>query len=456
MNPFRVRWFAPAALAAVAWAATPSFGQHGQGGGHGEPAAQHEAPDTYAKAVAEIDERLKAIEGLIKGNKLDKVHAEAQVIVDIANTLAALALKPGSGVPREAIKEINVTAKALAGKFDAIDKAGDSGDGPGTRKVWGEMVELQKTLKRYASAGAPGGEHAHESYACPMHCEGTKTYDAPGKCPVCEMALKKITTDTYSVEVRPAGGTIATGKPVSLLFAIKDPSGAPVTRLETVHEKILHLLMVSRDLSWYAHEHPEVQKDGTFILTFTFPQAGDYVLFHDFTPPKVGQQVVQVALNVPGTAPAPVPLKADASQPKTVSGYTVTLDTGGAIETGGEAHLAYTITRDGKPVTDLQPYLGAMGHLVIISRDLKQFVHSHPHDGGEGEEHASGGMTGPKVDFEAFFTAPGLYKSWAQFQHMGKVITVPFTFEVRQGSGQSRPHEHGRKDPGQGHGGGHP
>ncbi len=441
MKSSNVRWFAPAALAFAAWAACPAFAQHGQQGGHGEPAAQHEAPDTYAKAVAEIDERLENIDGLIKGKKLDKVHAEAQVIVDIASTLAALALKPGSGVPRDAIKEINVTAKALAAKFDAIDKAGDSGDAAGTRRVWGEMVELQKTLRKFVPAGA--GQHPHESYACPMHCEGSKTYDQPGSCPVCKMALKKITTDKYSVDVVPMGGRIEAGKPVMLAFSIKDPSGAPVTKLDTVHEKILHLLMVSRDLSWYAHEHPELRPDGSLTLQFTFPRPGEYVLYHDFTPPQVGQQVVQVSINVPGAAPPPVPLKADASQPKTVDGYTVALDTGGKVTTGDETHLSYTITRGGAPVTDLVPYLGAMGHLVIISQDLKNFVHSHPHE--EGAEHGAHQMGGPTVDFEAYFEKPGLYKGWAQFQHMGKVITAPFTFEVRQGSGKGSPHEHGEK-----------
>lgn len=443
MKCFRVQWFAPAALALVAWAATPAFGQHGGEGGHGEPAAQHEAPDTYAAAVAEIDERLENIDGLIKGKKLDKVHAEAQVIVDVSNTLAALALKPGSGVPKEAVKEINLTAKALAGKFDAIDKTGDSGDEAGTKKVLAEMVSLQATLKKYAPGGTGAGEATHDVYYCPMHCEGSKTYDKPGKCPKCGMSLKKATTDKFTVEVKPlgtAGGKIEAGKPANFLFTLKDPTGLPVKAVEIVHEKPLHLLMVSKDLSWYAHEHPALQPDGTFTFAFTFPAGGEYTLFNDFTPKDVGMQVVPVTLKVEGTTPAAKALAGDADKPKTVDGYAVSLDTGGPVKTGDETHFVYTISKDGKPVTDLQPYLGAMGHLVIISQDLKQFVHSHPHE--EGDEHASGGETGPKIDFEAWFSAPGLYKGWAQFQHMGKVVTVPFTFNVAKGEGEAKPHEH--------------
>ena len=381
--------------------------EHGHGAGE-----KHETPDTYAAAIAEIDERLENIDKLIKTKKLDDVHAEAQVIVDVANTLAQLALKAGSGVPKEAVKEINLTAKALAGKFDAIDKAGDAGDAAGTTAVYNEMVALQATLKKRAPAGAAAG--------------------------------KKTTTDKFSVDVKPMGGAIEAGKPVTLRVTLKDPTGAPVTKLETAHEKTLHLLMVSKDLSWYAHEHPVVQPDGTFTLIFTFPQGGDYILYHDFTPSGVGQQVVQVPIKIEGAPAAAVALKVDADKPKTIDGYTIGLDTGGPVKTGGETHLAYTITKDGKPVTDLQPYLGAMGHLVIISQDLKRYVHSHPHE--EGAEHAACGKSGPKVDFEADFETPGMYKGWAQFQHNGKVITAPFTFEVKQGdaSTPATPHEHGK------------
>lgn len=441
--------------AALAFGAPAALAQHDAHGDqpekHGEAGGTHEAPDTYAAAIAEIDERLEKIGGLIKSKKLDDVHKEAEVVVNVANTLAALALKPGSGVARENVKEINKTAKELAGTFDAIDKAGDSGDEAGATKVLAEMTALQATLKKYAPAG--GGEQAaaHDSYYCPMHCEGSKTYDKPGKCPKCGMNLKKATTDKYSVAVKPAGGKIEAGKPASLTFTIKDPTGLAVTKVETVHEKLMHLLIVSKDLSWFRHEHPVVQKDGTFTLGFTFPVGGEYFLYHDFTPPNVGQQVVQVPLTVEGAAPTSVKLTIDDKAPKTIDGYTVTLDTGGPVKTGGETHLAFTITKDGKPVTTLAPYLGAMGHLVVISEDRSEFVHSHPHD--EGAQHAAA-ATGPKVDFEAMFMKPGIYKCWGQFNvgttESEKIVTAPFTFEVGQGDAASpavpshSPHEHGK------------
>lgn len=425
-------------------------GDHGQEGQKGGASTM---PTSYATAVQAIDMRMKNISRLIDAKKLDAVHAEAEVIRDVAKGLAQLALKADSGVPKDAVKEINIAAKALADKFEAIDEAGDSGNLDATKKVYQEMVGLQATLMKYVP----------EAYQCPMKCEGDKTYSKPGECPVCHMHLKKLNGEKYTVDVKPAEALQA-GKSTTIVFTIKDPQGQTVKTLETVHEKIMHLLMVSKDLSWYSHEHPQMQADGTFKLTFAFPAPGDYVLYHDFTPPAVGQQVVQVPITVPGKAAAPVALVVDSDKLKQVDGYTFKFSTKAPLRTEEESELIFEVTKDGKPITDLQPYLGAMGHLVIISQDLKNFVHSHPHEEGEEAGHSHDGKpegggehdghdakpmaaaAGPDIHFHAHFEAPGLYKGWGQFQHMGKILTVPVIMEVKEGTGtpgkESGGHKH--------------
>ena len=372
---------------------------------------------------------------------MDAAHDEADAAGSIARNLGALALKPGSGVAKEQVKQINLAGKALAEAGDRLHNAGEKKDSAGVTAAYKEMQKQFDSL----DAAAPS------VYFCPMHCEGAKTYDKPGTCPVCNMNLKKQTSDKFSVDIKPIGGKIEAGKPANFLFTLKDPTGLAVKTVEIVHEMPLHLLMVSKDLSWYAHEHPVLQPDGTFTFTWTFPAGGEYTLFNDFTPKDVGMQVVPVTLKVEGAPRAAVALAVDNDKPKIVDGYTVTLDTGGPVKTGGATHMAYTISKDGKPVTTLAPYLGAMGHLVIISEDRTQFVHSHPHESGAGHAGAAkSAMGGPKVDFEASFTVPGTYKGWAQF-NVGttakeKVITVPFTFIVAKGEGKGAApdgHKHG-------------
>ncbi|MCH8314555.1 MAG: hypothetical protein IIA64_01155 [Planctomycetes bacterium] len=118
-------------------------------GGHGEP-VDFSAPQTYAHAVEAIHAQLEKIESLMATGGLDRVHAEAAVIRDIANGIGQLALKDGSGVPREAVREINLTAKDLAATFGPIDQAGDSGNLAGTRIVYDQMVALFETLEKHA------------------------------------------------------------------------------------------------------------------------------------------------------------------------------------------------------------------------------------------------------------------------------------------------------------------
>jgi len=130
---------------------SPALAQHGHGEDeeHGKPAA-FVMPTTYKAAVKEIKYRLHEIAELIEDNKLAKVHAQADVIQKVGRVLGQLALKDGSGVPKEAVKDINLAGKDLAARFDAIDKAGDSGDMAGTRKAYEGMVTVAATLQKYA------------------------------------------------------------------------------------------------------------------------------------------------------------------------------------------------------------------------------------------------------------------------------------------------------------------
>ncbi len=277
-----------------------------------------------------------------------------------------------------------------------------------------------------ASAATPtAGGAAADAYTCPMHCEGEKTYDEAHRCPVCGMALGLADAPHYRVDVTPEA-PILPGVETTLTFTIADPDGKPVRRLEVVHEKLLHLLITSADLAWFAHEHPSRRRDGTFTLRMTFPAAGRYTLFHDFTPPRVGMQVVPVDVTVEGPPLAPTPLVVDADRPKTVDGYTAALTPSAPLVAGKNLSLAVSLSREGTPVTDLEPFLGAMGHLIIVSADRTRFVHSHPV-----ERSGARPTRGPEISFQCHFPAPGTYKAWAQFQRRGQVLTVPFTMEVR-------------------------
>ena len=108
---------------------------------------------------------------------------------------------------------------------------------------------------------------------------------------------------------------------------------------------------------------------------------------------------------------------------KTVAGLRVRLEATG-LTAGKEAVLRFTLAdaSTGAPVSDLEPFLGAAGHMLVVNADLTEANHAHP------EEQAA---RGPSVSFHPRMPAAGFYKLWVQFQRKGRVITVPFVVSVR-------------------------
>ena len=82
----------------------------------------------------------------------------------------------------------------------------------------------------------------------------------------------------------------------------------------------------------------------------------------------------------------------------------------------------------GEPVKDLERYLGAFAHALIVNEELTEYIHAHPEEMLEGTDIKSGG--GPDVVFHTLFPKGGRYKAWVQFQRAGKLSTVSFTFRV--------------------------
>ncbi|MFF8276964.1 hypothetical protein ACF05T_12765 [Streptomyces lateritius] len=214
----------------------------------------------------------------------------------------------------------------------------------------------------------------------------------------------------------------AVGKSV-LKFSIKDAGGRKVTAYTTEHGKELHFIVASRDLTVYRHLHPVRAADGTWSTPVDLPAAGGYKAFADFRPATPGAKGVTlgVDLSVPG-AYAPQPLPA-ATPTATVDGYQVTL--GGTLDPGKAGELRLTVAKGGKPVTDLEPYLGAYGHLVALRDGDLAYLHVHPNEGGPG----------PDVSFTATAPSAGTYRLFLDFQHGGTVRTAAFT--VHAGPGQA-------------------
>ena len=197
-------------------------------------------------------------------------------------------------------------------------------------------------------------------------------------------------------------------------FRIVDDNADSITSFQELHDRPLHLIVLSRNLVDYLHLHPTMDSSGRWTVELPPLNPGSYRLFADFQPDGADNITLGTDINVPGTVPA-VALPAP-STVATVDGYTVTLAGTPAV---GAQELSFTVQLDGETVrTD--PYLGAAGHLVAIRDGDLAYLHVHPHEGG----------TSQVVTFTGEFPTASRYRLFFDFSHNGKVRTAAFTVDV--------------------------
>src|SRR3954447_14182259 len=211
-------------------------------------------------------------------------------------------------------------------------------------------------------------------------------------------------------------------EPGRFSFTITGPDGKPVTAYDVEHEKKLHLIVVRRDTAGFQHVHPELAPDGTWSVPLTLPAAGSYRAFADFAPTGGKPMTLGADLSVAGNYQPVTHLPSRTAQ---VDGYTV--EVAGGLTAGKTSPLTLEVSRDGVPVTYLQRYLGAAGHLVALRGGDLAYLHVHP-DGEPGDGRTA---AGPQVKFAAEVPSAGTYRLFLDFKHGGVVRTAEFTLTTR-------------------------
>lgn len=230
----------------------------------------------------------------------------------------------------------------------------------------------------------------------------------------------------FRVELAASPRNPKAGEPVDLTIRIRrELSKELVTVFDRVHEELLHLIIVRGDLGEFSHEHPAQQPDGSFAVRYTFPTAGEYHLFADAAPRGAGGQVLLAKLKVGGKAPARFALAPAAAPSSTADGLAVAVDAT-RLPSRKTVTVRAAATSAGQPVTDLEPYLGALGHFILIHQDGETFVHSHP------DERTPGTGKDGVVPFLVRFPKAGLYRGWIQLKRGGKVSTFPYVLEASE------------------------
>lgn len=228
---------------------------------------------------------------------------------------------------------------------------------------------------------------------------------------------------SYQWTIRPST-SLKSGQSIPLTFEIKDLEGNALGKLATLHEKMVHLIVVSKDLKHFQHVHPDVLNNGEMKIAVIFPVDGEYFLYLQFQPVGRSEQTLKQTLKLGNESLPSAQLIDDTATPKNVNGYEFKISNV-PKRVKEAAMVTYEITKQGHPVSDIQPYLGAGGHAVLLSEDGQSFLHVHPMTEAKGKYYAS------PLQFHTEIDQPGNYKMWLQVKINNKVETVDFSFPVQ-------------------------
>jgi hypothetical protein len=267
-------------------------------------------------------------------------------------------------------------------------------------------------------------EDADGSFYCPMDPEVRSI--RPGKCPRCGMTLVDGVPDIveYPLDLTVAPNPPRAAEITRLTFGITNPrTFRPVRNFEIVHEKLYHVFVVSQDLSFFLHTHPERQPDEDFHLDVRLPKPGLYRVLSDFYPSGGTPQLITNTVIAPGAgfSMQPAAIQADLSPKQTENAHVELSVAPERVVARQRASMVFRITPD----EGMELYLGAWGHMLAASGDLIDMVHNHPLGAVDARGNAE-----KDLQFDLAFPRAGVYRVWVQFQRLGVVNTVAFNIPV--------------------------
>lgn len=256
-------------------------------------------------------------------------------------------------------------------------------------------------------------------------------------------ALPGLSLSAGGYVLAPVTAPATVGESGELSFQILTEDGTPLTEFATAHARDLHLIVVRSDGDQFRHVHPAFEEStGTWSLPWQWDEAGTFRVYADFTPGDTGEGVTLTrTVEVAGTY---APVVSEVSRMAQVDDYTASIE--GDLVAGSPSDLTISITRGGEPVTALEPYLGAFGHLVALREGDLAYLHVH----ADGEEPHPGETAGPEITFMAHAPTTGRYLLYLDFQVDGQVRTAPFVLDAaspatesaRTGDHDDEPHGH--------------
>ena len=266
--------------------------------------------------------------------------------------------------------------------------------------LFGVAISLGEVVG--GGSGVPGGD-------------GGSQREGDGRPPKPDLEPSGLSISDQGYVLWPAATRFAAGETSEFRFTIFTTDRAPVTEYGLVQDQRMQLILVRRDMTQYQYLRPTMKPDGTWTVAVRLDEPGSYRAFATFRPGKAPEPItLGVDLESPGEVePQAVPQPQEIVE---IDGYTVILN--GTVVAGGVSRLYATVLQGEESVTDLDPYLGARGHLVMLREGDLGFLRIRP---------VPTSNAGPTISFEAHVPTPGYYQIFLDFQHRGELRTAEFT-----------------------------
>jgi hypothetical protein len=286
------------------------------------------------------------------------------------------------------------------------------------------LILFLSTFLAWQQPVPPVPDDPEVEFICPMDKDvRSKT---PGKCPRCGMTLVAGIPDAHEfpVHITTAPKIMKPGEETLLTFRVEDPAtGKTVRDFEIMHEKLFHQFLISQDMQFFQHVHPVMHTDGSFDLGVKFPHPGLYRVLSDFYPKGATPQLIANTLFVAGSGMKMTPAKLTPElAPNKTENLEVSLITDPPQPIAGiKTLMFFRLT----PNDGIEPYIGAMGHMLAASSDLIDLIHTHPFLVTDPDAGAV-----KQIQFNLIFPREGIYRVWVQFQRKGVVNTAVFNIPV--------------------------
>jgi hypothetical protein len=229
------------------------------------------------------------------------------------------------------------------------------------------------------------------------------------------------------------------------------------------HGHLMHLFLVRMpEMDDFYHLHPEESAAQTFTEALPSMAGGHYAAFADIVRESGFPDTMTAQIDLPASDKS-MSLTGDDSHtaaPKVSTAQTNTT----TAPLSGDEHVEWVlgsqplqvlkptllrfrvVDKSGAAATDLEPYMGMAGHLVILRRDLSVFAHVHPAGSVPMaalmllQKEPSGSVAGmvgmhqesvpAEITFPYGFPQVGYYRLFLQVKRAGHVETAVFDTRV--------------------------